>query len=52
MFQHPEFVRLLLDRGANVHTGDTDGYTPYRDAKLRPSREILRLLLERGAKLE
>jgi len=52
MFQHPGFVRLLLDHGANVHTQGHGDFTAYTHAKYRPSREILQLLLEYGTKLE
>jgi hypothetical protein len=46
---HVEVVRLLLERGANGNTQDTDGWTPLYVAARFGHIEVVRLLLERGA---
>jgi ankyrin repeat protein len=46
----PERVKLLLSRGANVHEKDSKGNTALSLAKQRGSVEIVKLLVDAGAK--
>lgn len=46
---HVETVRLLLDRGANLHHYDNDGKTSLFVATSGGYLEVVRLLLDRGA---
>ena len=45
-----EVIRVLLERGANVNAEDKQGRTPFKLAKERGHNEIMKLLLEHGAK--
>jgi ankyrin repeat protein len=45
-----EIIELLLDRGAKVNERDNDGYTALGYAIKHNRAEIVRLLIERGAK--
>lgn len=42
-------ARMLLDAGAEVDGGDTDGSTPLHDAAVGRKREVAQLLIARGA---
>lgn len=46
---HLEVARLLLDAGAEVDGGDSDGSTPLDCAALRRHRDLVDLFLTRGA---
>ena len=46
---HPEIVKYLLDKGANVNVGDREGLTPLHKAISKKSLEIVKLLLSHGA---
>jgi ankyrin repeat protein len=49
-YGHLDFVRLLLDRGADVNIGGR--WIPFKVATERGHHEIAQLLLERGAQGE
>jgi hypothetical protein len=52
-FKDGSVVRLLLERGADVHSrADDDGFTPLHRASEYGALEIVRLLLEHGADVE
>jgi ankyrin repeat protein len=46
---HTEIVRLLIEAGADVNLGDSDGVTPLAHAKRQGFRRIERLLAAAGA---
>jgi ankyrin repeat protein len=46
---HFETVKLLLERGANVHVHNDVGWTPFQMASTRGQRKIAELLSEYGA---
>lgn len=46
---HMEVVKLLLERGADVHAKEKNDETPLHVATGRGHTEIVKLLLERGA---
>ncbi|MDC0857561.1 ankyrin repeat domain-containing protein [Rickettsiales bacterium] len=48
---HPEIVKLLLDRGAEVNQAGRYGTTPLHIAAHRGHREAVQLLLDRGAEV-
>ena len=45
---HANIVKYLLDKGANVHTADTGGFTPLHVATRDESRDALATLLKHG----
>ena len=45
----PDTVKLLLEKGANINTKDSEGWTPLHHAARSGNEEIIKLLLERGA---
>jgi ankyrin repeat protein len=45
---HTEVVQLLVDHGANVHIGDSDGVTPLEHARRKGYAGIIRILEARG----
>lgn len=45
-------VQTLIDNGANLETPTNRGITPLMDALQRGDREIIRLLLTKGAKID
>jgi len=47
---HTEIVRLLVEAGANVNTGDKDGVTPLAHARRRGFAGMVRILEARGAR--
>jgi ankyrin repeat protein len=47
-FGHVEFMRLLLDHGANPHARDDEGKMPSEDVPTQRQQEILCLLSEYG----
>jgi ankyrin repeat protein len=47
--QSLESVKLLIDAGADVNTAQTAGYTPLHQAAAGGKKEVVLLLLERGA---
>lgn len=52
---HPEFVKLLIDNGANVNARDMDesnGRTPLHDACDKGHVDVVKILLDHGASLE
>jgi ankyrin repeat protein len=52
-FKDGSVVRLLLERGADVHArADKDGSTPLHEASRYGALEVVRLLLEHGADVE
>jgi ankyrin repeat protein len=52
LFGHIDFMRLLLDRGANPHARDNFGETPSQVARTHQQQEISRLLSEYSVKSE
>jgi ankyrin repeat protein len=44
-----EIVKLLLERGADIHAMNDEGETPYQLSLQRGNREIADLLREHGA---
>lgn len=44
-----EVARRLLQAGADVHTRDGNGWTPFLNAALRGSVEMIRLLIDSGS---
>jgi len=46
----PDTVRLLIERGADVNLGFSDGYSPLHVAARNASVEIAKMLIEAGAK--
>ena len=46
---HLEMVKLLLERGADIHALDHEGQTPYQKSLAFGRGEIADLLRERGA---
>jgi len=46
-----EVLRLLIDQGAEVDVRDQDGHTPLRWAARRGHKDVMELLLRRGAQL-
>lgn len=49
---HPEFVRALLARGANVNAKDHEGRTALMFAARSGSNDVVRALLDKGARPE
>ena len=47
--RHVEALRLLADRGADLHQAKNDGATPASIAARNGHAEALRLLADRGA---
>jgi ankyrin repeat protein len=45
----PEIVKLLLERGGDIHAIDGEGQTPYQLSLAYGKREIADLLWENGA---
>jgi ankyrin repeat protein len=41
---HLEFVKLLLERGADVHARNEEGRRPYQESLVKGYREIADLL--------
>jgi ankyrin repeat protein len=48
-YGHLEIVKLLLERGADVHAVNDEGETPYQVALQQGYREVAELLLKNGA---
>ncbi len=46
----PQIAKLLLQKGADVHVKDQDGWTALKRAQKRGATEIVQLLKEHGAK--
>ena len=46
---HPEIVKYLIDKGADVNSGDKEGLTSLHKAILKRNLEIVKLLLSHGA---
>jgi ankyrin repeat protein len=46
---HLEIVKLLLERGADIHAMNDEGETPYQLSLRRGNREIADLLRKHGA---
>lgn len=42
-------TRLLLENGANVHKGNNDSETPPKVASRSEAKEVVQLLLDKGA---
>ena len=49
-FHRVEVARVLLEHGGNVGAEDSDGRTPYQIASAEGYDEVMKLLLEHGAK--
>jgi ankyrin repeat protein len=47
-----EIVRLLIDHGANLHTADTNGWTPLHVSSRSGHLEVVKLLLRRGMDID
>jgi len=47
-----ELVRLLLDRGADLHAANVDGWNALHRASLIGETQTIQLLLDRGAHIE
>ena len=47
---HVEAVKVLVEAGADVNTGDKSGNTPLDLAKWRAPMEVIKVLREAGAK--
>lgn len=45
-----DIVKLLLSRGANVNIKDNDKCTPLSQAKRGGNQEIIRMLMDKGAR--
>jgi ankyrin repeat protein len=48
--RHPEVVKLLLEKGAEVNAKDSDGWTALKRAQKRGDTQIVELLKAHGAK--
>ncbi len=49
---HVEVARVLLDHGANLNAADWSGETPLEKAIIRGDKEVVSLLLARGADID
>ncbi|TRX89494.1 hypothetical protein FHL15_009663 [Xylaria flabelliformis] len=49
---HHEIVQLLIEKGADVESEDSYGYTPLHIAAENGHQEIVQLLIEKGANVE
>jgi ankyrin repeat protein len=50
--QEPELVELLIDAGADPNSADGDGLTPLMLAAARGQRDLVQVLLKRGADID
>jgi uncharacterized protein len=50
--QTQELVKLLLDRGADVHAANDHGITALHGAAYKGANQVVQLLVDRGAKLD
>jgi cytohesin len=51
-FGHSEAVRLLLDKGADMHVANGEGAMPFHQAAYDGHVEVVELLLERGEEVD
>ena len=48
---HAETVKILIEKGANIHRKDNDGWTPLHFASDNGHTETVKILIQKGASI-